>query len=259
MTSRDCIRSVTRTRLFVRAATASLLLVAGTAMARPADTRLGEFSRRARASVVARQTPVYQRLLSSTDPAEIALNRAPGLQLMYIGPRGVPVYYSTNNLNAAKTVRTWDVWPAPVGGGFFGLTGSTTQPGELAVWDSGRVRTTHQEFGGRVTQMDSPTRFSQHSTHVSGTLVAAGVNPSARGMSYQAPLHAYDFRFDTAEMAAAAAQNLEISSHSYDRTTGWLGNYWYGDITVSTQEDYGFGFYDEGAVEVDSLASLAPE
>ncbi len=238
----------------------ALLLFAGVVRARPADApRLAEFSRRARASVIAKQNLVYHRLLSSTDPAQAALNRAAGLQLMYIGARGVPVYYATNNLNAAKTVRTWDVWPGGVGGGFVGLTGSTTIPGELAVWDAGRVRATHQEFGGRVTQIDAPTKYSQHSTHVAGTLVAAGVNPAARGMSYQAPLHAYDWRFDTAEMAAAAAQNLEISSHSYDHATGWLSNRWYGDITVSALEDYGFGYYDDGAHDIDSLATLAPE
>jgi hypothetical protein len=246
---------------FLSGAAITLLALAGSARAaRPVDTqRLAEFSRRARAAVIARQTPVYRRLLTSTDPAEAALNRVPGLELMFMGTHGVPVYYTTNNLNAAKTVRTWDVWPGGVGGGFVGLTGSTTIPGELAVWDAGRVRTTHQEFGGRVTQMDSPSKYSQHSTHVSGTLVAAGVNPSARGMSFQAPLYAYDFRFDTSEMAAAAAQNLEISSHSYNHTTGWQGDHWYGDITVATQEDYGFGFYDDGAAEFDSLAYLAPE
>jgi hypothetical protein len=78
-------------------------------------------------------------------------------------------------------------------------------------------------------------------------------------MSYEAPLHAYDWNFDTAEMAAAASQNLEISSHSYGVVTGWSSNRWYGDITVSTQEDYGFGYYDDGAHDIDSLATLAPE
>lgn len=247
-------------RRAIACAAGLLALLGATTGARPVDTRrLADFSRRARAAVIAKQTPAYQRLLTSTDPVEAALNHTPGLELMFISKRGVPVYYCTNNLNAAKTVRTWDVWPPGVGGGFVGLTGSTTIPGELAVWDAGRVRTTHQEFGGRVTQMDDPTRYSQHSTHVSGTLVAAGVNSAARGMSYQAPLHCYDWRFDTAEMAAAAAQNLEISNHSYDYTTGWQGNYWFGDITVSAQEDYGFGFYDESAAEFDSLAYLAPE
>ena len=221
--------------------------------------RLADFSRNARAAVAAKQTPVYHSLLTSTDPVVVALNHTPGLQLMFMDARGVPRYYSTNNLNAAKTVRTWDVWPSGVGGGFVGLTGSTTLPGELAVWDAGHVRTTHQEFGGRVTQMDGATKYSQHSTHVSGTLVAAGVNPAARGMSYAAPLHCYDWKFDTAEMAAAAAQNLEISNHSYGVTAGWQSNFWFGDITVSTQEDYGFGYYDDGAHDIDSLATLAPE
>ena len=228
--------------------------------ARPVDTqRLADFSRRARAGVIARQTSSYQRLLSSADPLEIALARVPGLQLMFMGPRGVPVYYTTNDVNAAKTVRTWDVWPPGVGGGFIGLTGSTTLPGEIAVWDAGRVRTTHQEFGGRVTQMDGATKYAQHATHVSGIVVAAGVNTDARGMSYQAPLHTYDWKFDTSEMAAAAAQGLEISNHSYQHTVGWQSNYWFGDITVATQEDYGFGFYDEEAARYDSLAYLAPE
>jgi hypothetical protein len=178
---------------------------------------------------------------------------------MFMGGRGVPVYYSTNDVDAAKTVRTWDVWPAGVGGGFIGLTGSTTLPGELAVWDAGRVRTTHQEFGGRVTHMDAATKYAQHATHVSGIMVAAGVNPDARGMSYQAPLHTYDWKFDTSEMASAAAQGLEISNHSYQHTVGWQSNYWFGDIAVATQEDYGFGFYDEEAARYDSLSYLAPE
>src|SRR5690349_11973108 len=158
---------------YCRAGVVAALLVAAASHSapRPNTQRLEDFSRAARARVAAQQTPVYQRLVSSTDPAEAALNHTPGLQLMFIGRRGVPVYYSTNNLNAAKTVRTWDVWPSGVGGGFVGLTGSTTQPGELAEWDEGRVRATHQEFaGGRVTQMDNPKQYSQHSTHVSGTL-----------------------------------------------------------------------------------------
>lgn len=236
-------------------------LIASAAAARPATDakRLRAFSADARARVAAKQTSLYHALLGSTDPAAVALNHTPGLELMFIGTHGVPVYYFTTNLNAAKTVRTWDVWPSGVGGGFYGVTGSTTLPGELALWDEARVKATHQEFGGRVTQMDAPTKLSQHATHVAGTLIAAGINPNARGMSYQAPLHTYDWKYDVAEMAAAAAGNLEISNHSYGIATGWLGNYWFGDLTVSATEDYGFGFYDEGAAEFDSVAYLAPE
>lgn len=219
--------------------------------------QLTDFSRQARAKVIAGRTPLYYALLASTDPAQMAVG--PGLELMYIGKNGVPAYYQTVNESAARTVRTWDVWPVGVGGGFFGVSGSTTAPGELAVWDSGGVKGTHQEFGGRVTQMDVPENLSQHATHVAGTLIAGGVNPAARGMSYQAPLHAYDWRFDLSEMAGAAAGNLEISNHSYAHTSGFQNNRWYGDITVSIAEDYGFGFYDDDAHDFDEVAWLAPE
>ena len=249
------IHAPTRTR-WCLSLLAFLFLVHSPAVARPrTDTaRLTEFSRSAHARVVAKQTPLYQRLLAATGPANPVAE-----QLMFIGRNGVPVYYHTTNLTAAKSVRTWDVWPPGVGGGFYGVTGSTTNPGELAVWDQGLVFVAHQEFGGRVTQMDDATKHSQHSTHVSGTLIAAGVNANARGMSYQAPLHTYDWKFDLAEMAAAAAVNLEISSHSYAHVTGWEGNRWYGDITVSAAEDYGFGFYDDETRDFDELARLAPE
>jgi hypothetical protein len=255
-----CIRPI-GTTLLPAGVIVVLALLAGTAHSqRRADpARLADFARDARTHVIAKQTALYHRLRASTDPAQVALNRAPGLEMMFINRRGVPVYYIAENQNAAKTVRTWDVWPVGVGGGFFGVTGETTVPGELAVWDSGRVVSDHAEFGGRVTQMDVPTRNSQHATHVSGTLIAGGVNPSARGMSYQAPLHAYDWRFDTAEMAVAAAGNLQISSHSYAHASGWEGNRWYGDISVSQNEDYGFGFYDEDAQAIDEVAYLAPE
>ena len=245
-----------RPTLFCAALLGALLALAPWAGARSRSDapRLAEFSQQSRARVIAKQTPLYHRLRASTNPANPMAE-----QLMFIGRRGMPVYYHTTNLNAAKSVRTWDVWPVGVGGGFFGVTGATTNPGELAVWDQGKVFATHVEFGGRVTQMDGATKYSQHSTHVSGTLVAGGINTDARGMSYQAPLHAYDWRFDTSEMAAAAAGNLEISSHSYGHVTGWESNRWYGDITVAVGEDYGFGFYDEGAQEFDQVARLAPE
>jgi hypothetical protein len=197
-------------------------------------------------------------LLASSDPAQQALNRNPDMKLMFIRSSGMPAYYLLSNENAARTVRTWDVWPAGVGGGFYSLTGSTTAAGELGIWDGGGVYTTHAEFGGRVTQQDAPGSIIQHATHVAGTMVAAGINTSARGMSYQALLHAYDWDFDTAEMAAAGANGMQVSNHSYAYAAGWESNYWWGDITVSSAEDYGFGYYDSTAMDVDNVAYNAP-
>ena len=79
---------------------------------------------------------------------------------------------------------------------------------------------THQELTGRVLQKDNPAALNDHSTHVSGTLIASGVNPAAKGMSFGAQqLLAYDFDNHLTEMYAEAP-NLLISNHSYGTVAG---------------------------------------
>lgn len=108
---------------------------------------------------------------------------------------GMPRYYATDNAVAADTISTDEVWPT--GGSGFALTGS---PITLGMWDGGAVRTTHQEFSGRVTQMDSPASVIDHSTAVAGTMIATGVQATAKGASFQGQLHAYDFYTNFAEI-----------------------------------------------------------
>ena len=80
----------------------------------------------------------------------------------------------------------------------------------------------HQELTGRVVQKDNAASSSEHSTHVAGTMMAKGVNPLAKGMSFGLKkLMAYDFSNDASEMAAAA-NDLLVSNHSYGAITGWL-------------------------------------
>ncbi len=224
--------------------------------------KLNELSQQFLRNTQAKQTPQYYALLNSTDPAQQALNANPDIKLMYMRENGLPAYYTVDNLNAALTVRTYDVWPAGVGNGFYNLSGATTAIGELAEWDGGLVRFAHQEFGGRAASGDGAGSLLAHSTHVAGTLIAAGVNISARGMSYAAPLRTYEWTNDTTEMATAAAAGLQISNHSYGFITGWFLNgatyYWYGDLAVSATEDYGFGYYDGSAIDYDDVAYNAP-
>ena len=177
-------------------------------------------------------------------------------QLMYNRPR----YYITDNLNAAKTVSTDDVWPGGSAG--LSLTGNGMVVGE---WDGGKVRNTHQEFGGRVSQMDNAVQTSSHSTHVGGTLIASGVEHNAKGMAGSANLHAYDWNDDEAEMANAASNGLIISNHSYSYITGWVHDYrgdgkwaWFGDPSISETEDYYFGFYIDQSRLWDEIAYQAP-
>ncbi|UCF79423.1 MAG: S8 family serine peptidase [Candidatus Eiseniibacteriota bacterium] len=206
----------------------------------------------------ARRGPLFHELLDSQEPAQSALNRDPDIKLMYV-EHGRPFYYLAQNLTAARTISTFNVWPG--GGSGYSLTGSGTTLGELAIWDAGGVRLTHQELTGRVTQIDSPAATHYHATHVAGTMIATGVTANAKGMSYQANLAAYDWDFDETEAAAAAAAGLNVSNHSYSLITGWYQSgdwYWFGDTNVSTTEDYYFGFYDAQAQDWDQIAYNAP-
>jgi hypothetical protein len=172
---------------------------------------------------------------------------------------GVPRYYITENAGAATTTRADQLWP----GGSLGLNLTGLGYSKLGEWDGGGVLTTHQELFGRVTQMDSPSGLSDHSTHVAGTMIATGVDAAARGMAYQATLQAYEWTNDLSEMASAAAGGMEISNHSYGYISGWftpdgLNWTWYGDLTVSTTEEYNFGFYGSEARDWDQVAFDAP-
>ncbi len=167
---------------------------------------------------------------------------------------GRPIYYITHNLGAAQTTRADELWP----GGSLGLSITGSGYTKLGEWDAGGVLLTHQEFGSRVAMGDGTTGTSSHSTHVAGTIVAAGVDPSAKGMAYQANLTAYDWNNDDAEMATAAVAGMEESNHSYGYITGWYGYYWYGDLAISTNEDYWFGYYSSYSADWDDIAYNAP-
>ena len=245
----------------VLAVVASLFL-SSASHAAPAtqQAQLQNLSLELRQQLESQRTPLYYRLLQSDNPAQQRLNANPDIKLMFIRESGIPAYYTLRNLNAAKTISTDRTWPGGSGG--FSLSGSGTTLGKLGIWDGGGVLTNHRELTGRVTQMDSPGGTIAHATHVSGTMIAQGVSGSAKGMSFQGTLAAYDWDYDTSEMASAAASGMNVSNHSYGFVTGWYNDgfdwYWYGDITVSTFEDYGFGFYSAEAQQLDEIASDAP-
>ncbi len=175
---------------------------------------------------------------------------------------GNPVYYITHNLGAAHTTRAAELWP----GGSTGLNITGQGYVQLGEWDAGKVRSTHQEFtdqgGSRVIIMDGNHALNDHSTHVAGTLVAGGVDPNAKGMGFEGTLKDWEWSNDESEMAAAAANGLELSNHSYGYSRGWDyygGNWvWRGNSNVSPDEDYKFGFYDSDSRQWDQIAFNAP-
>ncbi|HAS42498.1 MAG TPA: peptidase S8 [Microscillaceae bacterium] len=198
----------------------------------------------------------YKRAKTEKMPVRLVEEDGSIIELQgYSKPQGgIPLYLATDNINAAKTIGTYNAQIQ------LGLNGSGIT---LGIWDGGGIRTTHQEFGNRAIQKDSAASLSSHATHVAGTMVAAGVNFGAKGMSPNATLHAYDWNDDLVEMTNESAQGLLISNHSYGFIHGWrfsssTGWRWYGDTTVNDTIDYRFGFYGERSRDWDQLAYNAP-
>jgi hypothetical protein len=184
-----------------------------------------------------------------------------------INSRGLPYYITVvDNIISATTIGTIHLWP----GGNTGLSlngGTANLKGKIAIWDEGVVRPTHVELTGRVVQEDAAegdTALSDHSTHVSGTLIATGVNPVAKGMSNGAQLlQAYDYNNDAAEMMKAAANGLLTSNHSYGTVAGWEPDATFPDRWDFWGEpgdtvDINFGLYDQETQLWDSIAYNAP-
>ena len=207
----------------------------------------------------ARRTPLYYRLLSMTTGPQGVLNSDPNIKLLGIDDRGFPIYIGTCNLDAAKSISTDDVWPGGSSG--FNLTGAN-EAGYLAQWDLSGVLYSHDEFGLRVTNLVGSE--GDHGTHVAGTIMASGVVPIAKGMSFEATLIALDAANNAeADMAQLASTTLLVSNHSFSTKVGWdqadNGDwFWYGDTELDPEESPGFGFYAPVVGDWDEIAVNAP-
>src|ERR1700722_948878 len=186
-----------------------------------------------------------------------------------IDSRGFPKYVTVvDNIISAATIRTNTLQPGGSSG--LNLTGSSANmKGRIGIWDEGVVRPTHVELVGRVVQEDAAQGdnvLSDHSTHVSGTMIASGVNPVAKGMSPGAlQLRAWDYNNDESEMMAAAtgSSGMLVSNHSYADIAGWYldasnNNRWEFFGNPGDTVDIRFGQYDEDTQIWDSIAYNAP-
>lgn len=218
--------------------------------------RLQEIKNEKEAAFVQKKQEAIEKAQQMRIPIRQKFPNGNVIELMFfIGNQ--PFYLITDNANAARTISTNLIQPGGITG--YNLDGNTE---ELAIWDEGRARVTHQEFDGRVVVNDGSTINSNHSTHVAGTMVAQGQNTNARGMSFEADLLSHDWNADEAEMANEAAAGLFVSNHSYGFLRGWAWNgvewIWWGDGSISNTQDYLFGFYDATAQGWDEIANNAP-
>ena len=185
------------------------------------------------------------------------------VNLVGVDAFGQPKYLTTfADPIQAITINTNKVWP---GGGLgFNLTGATDiMTNKLNIWDEGVPRPTHVEFGGKLVEKDNATKTVDHSTHVAGIMFSKGLNPLAKGMAYGIKgASSYDWFDDESEMATAAANGLLVSNHSYGNVAGWDYNddssRWEYNGKWNEKEDFKFGYYDDGAQAMDSIAYNAP-
>jgi hypothetical protein len=199
-----------------------------------------------------------QRVFSLETPQSFSTANGSECSFDSYGYRSIPNYLCTcNNLDAAKTLQTHQLWP----GGALGLNLSGTGLNKLGIWDGGAARTSHRELLGRVQVMDSPTTLSGHTTAVLGNMIASGLNPNVRGMCYATQIKNWNFSNDNAEIIAAA-NDLLVSNHSYASTSAWtnIGGqwYWYGDSSLHLTKDWKFGYYDNRSRIWDSIMVAQP-
>lgn len=223
-----------------------------------AQAKLATFATRMREKYSAKRDDARTRAKALGMPLREDLPKGGVAALDYFDDQGFPQVNQTENAVSADTISTDEVWPA--GGNGFSLTGS---PVTLGVWDGGAVRTSHTEFGSRVTQQDdalSEYGLSGHATAVAGTMASAGsYYAPSRGMSYASSVHAYDWDDYLTELAISATNGVQISNHSYGYRRGWYWSssestwYWYGTPGISQTEDSKFGLYDAQAQERDEF------
>ncbi|MFK7954411.1 MAG: S8 family serine peptidase [Ekhidna sp.] len=167
-------------------------------------------------------------------------------ELISVTRDGQPIYYSIYNEDAARSTRTDHLNI----GGSLGLN-LDGQNMVAHVWDGGPTRTTHQEFDGaggnnRVSINDGVTSLngnSFHAQHVTGTIVASGFQPAAKGMAPQASALTHDWNNDLAEATAEASAGMLISNHSYGYS--WRNQSgqvqlpaWYGGAYIDDSRDW---------------------
>src|SRR5690606_20872155 len=174
-------------------------------------------------------------------------------------------YYTTYNINAAKTTGASSMQQ----GGELGLD-LRGRGMVVGIYDQTRPKANHREYGGRVTQIDGSTEIlSNHATHVTGTILATGINGNARGMANEATGWAFNWDGDVSKMIQNGYDpDLRpgghlISNHSYGNLVGWYqhanGNWaWAGNESVNNKEDYRFGFYTSKSQQIDDLAFSKP-
>lgn len=168
----------------------------------------------------------------------------------YIYPSYVTSF--TKNLSAGNLAHVDEIKPNGISG--YNLTGLGVK---IGLWEGDKIWDLHPDLTGRIFFKDFFVTYSEHATHVAGTIIGRGLaNPDAEGMATNAQIYNYNWNNDTFEMANISKE-IAASNHSYVVARGWYfdGNnyHWYGNTEIAQDEDYLFGKYDNLCAEWDEV------
>lgn len=200
---------------------------------------LGRLKKQFDSEFLQRELRIENFLKLNPSEKRFSIENGVAKQIYDVLPSGEILYYFTSNTGSAITSRTNHLY----NGGSLGLN-VQGQGMRVGVWDSGPVLDSHTEFLPNKVELMDFSSYSDHGTHVMGTIIASGVNSTLRGLAFDASGVSYDWTNDYSEMTDEAANGLLVSNHSY-----WIGS------TLST---WILGAYDSRARQLDQIAFAAP-
>lgn len=163
-------------------------------------------------------SPYFQHFEVRVTPAQLRqLSHADWVQFLEPSP---PPPQTKNNAISAQVIGSNQLQADP-----FSLTGRDVN---IGIFDGGSVAA-HTEFADRLTNVDRAT-VSFHSTHVAGTMVAAGNDPKLKGMAPAAKLFSWTFQNVPTKMERGIAdQGIVAANNSwgegYSAASGNCGRY----------------------------------
>lgn len=170
-------------------------------------------------------------------PVTATLEDGRFVEIQRVDASGNPIYYSTFNVDAARSTRTNHL----NSGGSLGLN-LNGQNMTAYVWDGGIARSSHQEYDGaggtnRFSVGDGSSSPNFHAAHVTGTIIASGVQASAKGMAPYARAIGSDWNSDLSEATYAASNGMLLSNHSYGFRSDLVPD-WYFGAYISDSRDW---------------------
>ena len=143
-------------------------------------------------------------------PQEVEV-RGQKAYLATIDENGIPRYVTSDNYDAAVSIKVDELWVGGDSG--YDLDGTGVIVG---VWEAGGVALAeHNELEGKVEIIDDMAEVTFHATHVTGTIISEGNNANAIGMAPGATVKSSDSNNDIAELAFYALDGGLLTNHSY--------------------------------------------